>query len=341
MTSMILAAMLALVLTCILSPLSIRMLAKLRVGQPILGYVDNHIDKQGTPTMGGVIFLLAFFVSVLSLFKGEASMTAVVCAAVFGYGTIGFLDDFIKVRYRHNKGLAAYQKIIAQLGLAILLSVYCYRSQLIGGTIVLPFTGTSVEIGFWIIPLAIVVLLGFTNSVNLTDGLDGLASMTTVAYLLPTLALTAWSLSLGQANGAGAAVLQEWQNLLVAGGALLGAVLGFLLFNANPAKIFMGDTGSLAIGGGLAMLALCTKSVLLIPMIGIMFVWSSISVIVQVTVFKLTKKRVFLMAPFHHHLERKGWSETRIGILYAAITLFVGCAVVLATIYFGGGYGAG
>lgn len=334
MLNALLALILSFALVCIAAPTVIRLLARRRAGQPILEYVDNHKCKQGTPTMGGLVVILALAVSTLALVRGRSSMTLVALAATAGYGGVGFLDDFIKVRYRRNKGLAAYQKIIAQFGLALLLAYYCYANELIGTELVLPVTGGTVDIGWGIVPFAVLVMLSVTNTVNLTDGLDGLATATTLAYLVPFAGMLAYVTV--RLEVAAPVLRDEYANLVLFACALVGALFGFLLFNAYPARVFMGDTGSLALGGALGMLALCTRTSLYVPILGIMFVLSGISVIMQVVWYKLTRRRIFLMSPFHHHLERKGWSEPRIAVLYGAVTLLAACALVLATIRFGG-----
>jgi len=326
----------AFVLCLLCAPIVMRVLTRKHVGQPILHYVDNHAAKQGTPTMGGVMFLIAITVATLTLLQGSSRMAGVCLGATLAFGLVGFLDDYIKIRYKKNKGLAAYQKIIAQLGIAALAAWYCYTSEWIGSTIVLPFTHAELDIGWWIIPLAIVVMLAATNSVNLTDGLDGLAGSTVATYFVLFGAVVGCTLLKATNDGMGKAYLDEVGNVLLLCGATVGALLAFLLYNANPAKVFMGDTGSLALGGAVGMTALCTKNALLLLIFGITFVWSSISVILQVVAFKVRKKRIFLIAPFHHHLERKGWSETRICALYCTVTLIVGVAYVVATNYFGG-----
>ena len=223
------------------------------------------------------------------------------------------LDDFIKIIYRHNEGLRPYQKIIGQFGLALIVSLYIYFS----GRTSLNFFGITFDIGAFIIPLVILVLIATTNSVNLTDGLDGLAGGVSFVYLL------IFGILLTLFNSI------EMSNLAIITFSLCGGLLGFLMFNCFPAKIFMGDTGSLALGGFIGTVAVLTGLELILPIMGIMFVLSAVSDILQVLYFKKTKgKRIFLMAPLHHHFEQKGVHENRIVIVYISITAVISLIVL-------------
>jgi len=246
---------------------------------------------------------------------------------IIGYGITGFLDDFIKFKFKRNLGLKAYQKLLFQLAIAIIIALFVYKNEYLGGELIVPFTNKKINIGWWIIPLVIVVFLATTNSVNLTDGLDGLASSTTMCYSLSIISLL-FVLS-SKLNITNTILLMEQQNLIILGSVVVGAMLCFLIYNCFPAKIFMGDTGSLALGAFVACVAIFTKLTLYIPIIGIMFVLSSLSVIIQVAYYKLTKKRVFLMAPLHHHFEKKGVHEVRIVVVYSIITILVGFVCVM------------
>ena len=317
--SFVVAFALCLLLCGMLLPL----LKRLKAGQEILSYVTEHSSKQGTPTMGGIAFILAITL-VSSIFCSWSNRATAVAIAVFvAYGIVGFLDDFIKIKYKHNMGLHAYQKIIVQLAIAVLVAIFVYGDIAIGDKLRIPFTDKQVRIGFWIIPLVIFIYLACTNSVNLTDGIDGLATSTTICFMAGMIALLYRELKVLESIGDTYAYKQT-QDLLTLCFICCGALAAFLLFNCNDAKVFMGDTGSLALGAMVGCVAIFTRMSLFIPILGIMFVVSSVSVIMQVIYFKATKgKRIFLMAPFHHHLQKKKWSETRICVLYSAVTVSI------------------
>ena len=298
-------------------------LRRLKAGQEILLYVTEHSGKQGTPTMGGIAFILA--IALLSgLFCDFSNRATAVAIAVFAaYGVVGFLDDFIKIRYKRNMGLHAYQKIIVQLAIAVLVALFVQSEVSIGDKLRIPFTASEISVGFWIVPLVIFIYLACTNSVNLTDGIDGLATSTTICFLAGMIALLTRELRLLESVGDTYAYRQT-KDIIMLCYLCCGALAAFLLFNSYDAKMFMGDTGSLALGAMVACVAIFTRMSLFIPIVGLMFVWSSVSVILQVTYFKLTKvKRIFLMAPFHHHLQKKKWSETRICVLYSLVTVCI------------------
>ncbi len=298
-------------------------LKRLKAGQEILQYVTEHSGKQGTPTMGGIAFILA--VALMSGFFCNWSnrATAVAIVVFIAYGVVGFLDDFIKIRYKRNMGLHAYQKIIVQLAIAVLVALFVHSEVSVGDKLRIPFTEIEISIGFWIVPLVIFIYLACTNSVNLTDGIDGLAASTTICFLAGMIALLNRELQLLESVGDTYAYNQT-KDVITLCLMCCGALAAFLLFNCNDAKVFMGDTGSLALGAMVACVAIFTRMSLFIPIVGLMFVVSSISVIMQVLYFKLTKgKRIFLMAPFHHHLQKKKWSETRICVLYCIVTVCI------------------
>ena len=300
----------------------IKGLKKLRAGQNILEYVVQHEAKAGTPTMGGIIFIIPIVIVCLIEFT---PVSLVAMSLTLGFGLIGFLDDFIKIKFGRNLGLKAYQKIIAQLGLSAIGAYFVFAYKHIGAGVNIPFVD-EIDFGWGIIPFVIFIYIATTNSVNLTDGIDGLAGITSVGYFVVfSIILTIQYFVNNDSNPESA---EQLFSLIAISVSAVGGLLGYLIFNTSPAKVFMGDTGSLALGATVASVAVMSKNPLFIATSGIMFVWSSISVIVQVIYFKLTKKRVFLMAPFHHHLEMKGMSETKIDILYFALTL-VGGAVSL------------
>ena len=308
----ILSGIVALIFALLLAPLVISVCKKLKASQSILHYVDKHAQKEGTPTMGGFIFLLAMLVGIFFLISEQRFSSFFLILVTLSYALLGFLDDFLKVHFHHNEGLKPYQKIIGQFGLALIVALYIYFS----GRTSLNFFGLNFDIGFFIIPLVVLVLLATTNSVNLTDGLDGLAGGVSFVYLL------IFGIILTLAGNA------EMNNLALVTFSLCGGLLGFLMVNSYPAKIFMGDTGSLALGGFIGTLAVLTGLELILPIMGVMFVLSALSDIIQVLHYKRTKKRVFLMAPLHHHFEQKGVHENRIVVVYIVITTVM-CLSVL------------
>ena len=296
------------------SPFYIKFVRKMSFGQNILGYVKEHASKQGTPTMGGVIFILPTIITSIIFCNKSLSLVLVILSVFLSYAVVGFLDDFIKIKFKRNLGLHAYQKILFQLFIAIIIGIYTYKNGY--SNLYLPFSTKSLDIGLLIIPFSILMYLATTNSVNLTDGLDGLSSGTSISFLAGFVLINSFYMSHANAIFGGLAI----NNISLA---LCGALLGFFMFNFYPAKIFMGDTGSLSLGGIISSLCLFSGTSLYLPILGIMFVWTSISVILQVLHFKRTHKRIFLMAPFHHHLQMKGMYETKITLIYIVITFVV------------------
>lgn len=320
-----LAAWVAFAVGMILAPIVIKLASKLKAGQVVLGYVEQHKSKSGTPTMGGIIFILPIVLSTLLFGYSEINLVAV--STTVAYAILGFLDDFIKVRFKQNLGLRAYQKLIGQFGIAALVAIYAYKSPFVGSEIYLPLSDKTFDLKGWYVPFAMLVLIASTNAVNLTDGLDGLAGSVSVVYFA---VFSVIILLLSSAlDGYGRTIeAKELSTLTVFCGAAIGGVSAFLWRNANPAEIMMGDTGSLALGGAVAALGLFSKSPLLIPFAGIMYVVSCISVIMQVAAFKLTGKRIFKMSPFHHHLEKCGVKEQKIVWWYVIVTLIFGLAAI-------------
>ena len=302
------------------APLVFKLSKKIKAQQTILHYVKEHEGKQGTPTMGGLIFILPAIVVAL-LFFGNDYMLAIIALAVFlAYAILGFLDDFIKVKFKQNLGLRAYQKILGQLGIALIIAIFVYN--FVGSQIIIPFANIELDLGIFIIPLIIFVYVAVVNSVNLIDGLDGLCTSSRICYLFflsAILILTSTNLS-GQA-------LAETQNLITTNYAVLGALFAFLFFNTFPAKIFMGDTGSLGLGGYIATVSIFTKNILLIPILGFVFVVTAVSDIIQVLYYKKTKKRVFKMAPLHHHFQMSGVHENRVVFSYFLVGLILNLIV--------------
>ena len=311
----LLAGLLSFVFAVIISPLVIKWTKKVKFGQNILSYVESHKQKQGTPTMGGIIFIFSAIAATFCLVEKGSFMTYVAMSVFFAFGVLGFLDDFIKIKLKRNLGLRAYQKVIGQLAISLIIGLYVYFTGFVGSNINIPFFDKTVDLGVFIIPFIIFVFIATTNSVNLTDGLDGLAGGTTIAYLVGMGIIIAFNL-----DSLDTITAFQQNNMLIFVFAVVGGVLGFLIFNSHPASIFMGDTGSLALGSVVATSACFTGNALYIPILGLMFVLSTISVIIQVLHFKRTKKRVFLMAPLHHHFEKKGMYETKIVTIYIIIT---------------------
>ena len=329
MFTYLLTALVAFALMLVLGPILIPLLHRLKFGQVEREEGPaSHKQKQGTPTMGGIAFLIAILIATLLFGMSGMEFTLPALLATFAFGLVGFLDDFIKVKLRRNLGLRAYQKIIAQLGISFVIAFWAYRSPFIGSTLYLPFSGGSWDLGVWYIPAMMVVIIAEVNAVNLTDGLDGLSSSVTLVYAL---AMAVMFSILGRSATALGEVLYgvNLESMAIFSMAVVGALLGFLRYNCYPARVFMGDTGSLALGGVVSVLAICSRSVLLLPVMGICFVGSAVSVVLQVGSYKLRHgKRIFKMAPLHHHFELSGMHEARIVTMYTIVTA-VCCAACL------------
>ena len=327
----ILAMLVSFVLVAIIMVPLIKFLRKKKMGQNILKYVDMHSSKSGTPTMGGIGFIICIVIVsfTFGLFNNKLALMSLV--VTIAYSLIGFLDDYIKFKMHRNLGLRPYQKIISQLVVAGAVAAFVYLNpSTIGTKILVPFSGASIDLKWGIIPFVIFIFIATTNSVNLTDGLDGLASITTIVYLF-----SFGLILLLQMQNNSVLNVSEAQGLSQLSGISIGALFGFLLYNSFPAKIFMGDTGSLGLGGLVASLSIFSRNSLYIPILGVMFVASSVSVVLQVVYFKATKgKRIFLMAPLHHHFEKKGYSETKVVCWYGIISLIIGfvCVFILCLI---------
>lgn len=315
----------AAIISIAIGAITIPLLKKLKFGQNILSYVSEHDYKSGTPTVGGIIFISSCIIAYY-VFRSEENRLSEVCVAVFvAYALVGFIDDFIKIKLHRNEGLNPVQKTLFEIIIAIVVSVYAYTRGLTKVSI--PFTNTVVDLKFWYVPLCAFCFIATTNSVNLTDGLDGLAGGVTYVY-----ALVFGSLLLIQVfkGGIRYPVSKEYANVAQFSFCLSGALVGFLFYNTYRATVFMGDTGSLALGGAVAITAALSGNLLFIPIIGITYVASSISVILQVTYFRLSGgKRLFLMAPLHHHFQHKGYAESKIVFGYKFVTLVIGLSVII------------
>lgn len=298
------AVLISFAISAVMGPFVIPFLHKLKFGQNIREEGPKaHQKKAGTPTMGGVMFLLSIIVTSLFFIGKYPEMIPVLFVTV-GFGAVGFLDDLIKIIKKRSEGLTPMQKLVEQFIIACIFAFYCYTR--IGSSILIPFIdGYELDLGFFYIPFCVVVLLGTDNGANLTDGLDGLCASVTV--LIATFFAV---VALG--NNSGIAPIC---------GAVTGSLMGFLLFNVYPAKVFMGDTGSLALGGFVAASACVLKMPLIIILVGFIYLIETLSVMIQVTYFKKTGgKRLFRMTPIHHHFELGGWSETRIVAVFSIIT---------------------
>lgn len=314
---------LTLLFGCVLIPV----LKRFKASQTILHYVKEHMGKQGIPTMGGIIFLLSVTASYFIYTSSYNKYSAVALVIMFSYGVVGFLDDYIKIRFKRNMGLKAYQKILFQLLIALIASFFVYINGLTVLTI--PFTGGEIDLKLWIVPLSMFVFLSLSNCVNLTDGIDGLAGGTSFICFIVLAVLLYVKADMLDLSGI-TLQSEEYKNLFCLAVSGAGAMLGYLFFNGFPAAVIMGDTGSLSLGALIASLAILSGYSLFIPFIGIMFVVSGVSVIAQVFSFQVFGKRVLLMAPFHHHLQQKGYHEAKITMLYMTITL----TISLFTLYF-------
>jgi phospho-N-acetylmuramoyl-pentapeptide-transferase len=302
--------------TLLMGILLLPWLHRLKLGQQVRDDgPKTHLSKSGTPTMGGILFLVPLAVLSLILSKGSREYALTAVLTTIGFGLIGFIDDFIKVVKKRSLGLKAYQKIILQLIVAVALAVYAYNNEYIGSSVVIPFIGTEWDLGILYIPAAVFIIIGTVNSVNLTDGLDGLCAGITliVSATLSIIITAAWKL----ADQQGISWLAEnYQNLIVFSAALTGCCLGFLRYNSHPAQVFMGDTGSLGLGGAVAALSVLLRIPLWLPVIGGIYMAESISVMLQVVSFKLRGKRIFRMAPLHHHFELAGMPETKVVAMF-------------------------
>ena len=308
-------AMIGFLIVIILGPIFIPMLARFKFGQTVRDEgPQSHLAKNGTPTMGGVMMIVAILITGLTRATiSKGLIVGLIC--IVGFGFVGFLDDFIKIKMKRSLGLKAYQKIILQFALALYIAYYQYSASPSATQLVIPFTNHIINLGIWYIPFMMIFIIGTVNAVNLTDGLDGLASGVT---LIVSCFFVLFAVSISNSDVA------------ILAAATAGACLGFLGFNSYPAKVFMGDTGSMALGGAVVAFAVLTNSVLLIPIVGGIYFVEAISVIIQVASFKLTGKRVFKMAPIHHHFEQCGWPETRVVFVFWITTVVLAWIGIIA-----------
>ncbi|HLR21030.1 MAG TPA: phospho-N-acetylmuramoyl-pentapeptide-transferase [Tissierellaceae bacterium] len=293
--------------TLILGPIIIPLLKRLNIGQSVRKEgPKSHLSKSGTPTMGGLIMFVALIITVFS--SGVITQdTYVLILSTLGFGLIGLIDDYLIVVKKDNTGLKPSLKLLGQIVLAIILAIYKSKTSVLGTNLIIPFLKYKyLDLGIFYIPFIVFVVVGTVNSVNLTDGLDGLASGVTL------IVLSFFGL-----------ISMKWgmDDISMFSSALAGSCLGFLVHNSYPAKVFMGDTGSMGLGGAVAAIAVLLNVPLILPIVGGIYFIETLSVIVQVLSFKLTGKRVLLMSPLHHHFEHKGWKETKVVGVFWTVTI--------------------
>jgi phospho-N-acetylmuramoyl-pentapeptide-transferase len=313
MVRVLIAGLIAMVIAVVIGPKFIEALRARRVGQQIRAEGPaGHIVKQGTPTMGGLLILVAAVVPFLSLSVYTLPGLTVLFATI-GCGLIGFLDDYLKVRRRRSLGLSGRWKLLLLAAVTAGVGLTVHETGYLDTEIYFPVVDVNIDLAWFFYPFLFFVIAGTVNGVNLTDGLDGLAAGTAIISLLTLLAIAAISWIRSGPVGERS---DNYLDLAIIGAAMIGAAIGFLWFNAHPAELFMGDTGAMALGGAIAGLAIMTETEVLLVFIGGIFLIEALSVMIQVASFKRTGKRVFLIAPIHHHFEMKAWSETKIMVRF-------------------------
>ncbi|MDD6038029.1 MAG: phospho-N-acetylmuramoyl-pentapeptide-transferase [bacterium] len=312
--SCILAVLIAFVISAVLGPFVIPFLRRLKIGNTEREELESHQKKNGTPTMGGLMILIAITITSL-VFVSEYPMVIPILFVTLGYGLIGFLDDYLKVVLKRSDGLLAWQKMICEIVVTGIFAAYLIIAK-IPLTMLIPFSGGKyLNLGWLALPVMFLAVIGTVNGVNFTDGLDGLASSVTI--LVATFFAV---VAIGTESGIAPIPC-----------AVVGALLGFLLFNVYPARVFMGDTGSLALGGFVSATAYMMQMPIFILIVGMIYWVEILSVMIQVTYFKKTGgKRIFRMAPIHHHFELGGWSETRVVAVFSIVTTLLCLVAYLA-----------
>lgn len=311
--SIVLPLILSILIVVVLGPIVIPKLREMKFGQTIREEgPQSHLAKNGTPTMGGVMIIASILITTL-IFGGVNFFTIIALVSTLGFGLVGFLDDYIKVVKKRSLGLTPKQKIFGQVSLAVLIPLVQVLFKPEMTKLVIPFLNTTLDLGILYIPFMAFVIIGTVNAVNLTDGLDGLSSSITVIVSIFFIAVS---------------IMTGITEVSVFSASVMGACIGFLVFNKYPAKVFMGDTGSMALGGAVIGMATLTNMTLLIPIVGGIYFAEALSVIIQVVSFKTRKKRVFKMAPLHHHFEQCGWKETKV------VKNFCLTGVILLTVAF-------
>ena len=315
------------IMAMVLGPIVIPWLKRMKFGQTIydLG-PESHKKKQGVPTMGGIIFFIpALLCTLIFSIKSGAniSLLAMALLPMVGFGAVGFVDDFIKVKLKRSLGLTPKQKLIPQIIIALALAVWAYVTPQVGSTLVVPFVNWEWDLGIFYIPVMVFILVGTVNSANLLDGLDGLCAGCSLFDFVTMMLICLLMASTG------GEMSSDYMNMAIYAAAMAGALLGFLRFNSHPAGVFMGDVGSFTIGGALMGLMLVTRLSLLLPIIALAMMMSSVSDLIQFAYFRATHgKRFFKMAPLHHHFELSGMPETRVVSMYYIVTVCL-CLVAL------------
>lgn len=304
----------------ILGPVTIPLLTRFKFGQTVRDDGPaSHLKKTGTPTMGGIIFIVPLMLVCLFFYNKYPQILPILLVTI-GFGAVGFIDDFIKVWRKSKDGLYAKQKMFGLLLIATVFTVYIANETTVGTEIIIPFGGIDAVFSlpaWFFIPFTVFVLVATTNAVNITDGLDGLAVGVTLVVMV---FFTIVAMTRG-----------EWDYIKIFSSAVAGGCLGFLAFNTYPAKVFMGDTGSLALGGAVAATAIVMKMSWMLLIVGGIYVVETLSVIIQVVSFKLRGKRIFKMAPLHHHFELLGWKETKVVYMFYIITIIL-CVTAFAAL---------
>jgi phospho-N-acetylmuramoyl-pentapeptide-transferase len=326
------ATLTALFIAFMVGPPLIRALERLRMGQPIRDVGPDHQSKEGTPTMGGLLILLSLLVSVLLWSNLDSRFVWIVIGITSGYGVLGYVDDYRKVKEGHSGGISARAKLFWQTLMAIGVALAIYTAPDFDAHLAVPFfKNFTPDLGIFYVPFAAFVIVATSNGVNLTDGLDGLAIGPVLIAGGTFLILSYAAGHLGIADYLAIKYVPGSGHLAIFCGALIGGGLGFLWFNASPAQLFMGDVGSLALGGALGTMAVLIRQEFLLPIVGGIFVVEALSVMIQVASFKMTGKRVFLMAPIHHHFEKLGWPEQKIVVRFWIVSAILGL-VALSTL---------
>ena len=329
MDRIIYSVIISFILTLALGVAIIPVLKKMKLGQNIRDDgPKSHFSKAGTPTMGGIMFIIPIVLVSLALSTRSYDYVIAAALSTLGFGAIGFIDDFIGTYMKRSLGLRAYQKILGQIIISVLFAFFAYRN--IGSSIYIPFANMEWDLGYFYIPIIAFIMIGTVNSVNLTDGLDGLASGVTLIVAMTMSIIAAFAAYAMQENGF-IYIADNYKNLAIFSAAMTGACLGFLRFNTHPAKVFMGDTGSMALGGGVVAVMILLRMPLLLPIIGGVYMAESLSVILQVISFKSRGKRIFRMSRLHHHFELGGMPETRVVAMFMIATALL-CLIGLLAV---------
>lgn len=314
-STILIPALLAFLISAALGPILIPILRRIKAGQTVrTDGPKSHLAKNGTPAMGGFIFILAICIIGFFYARTHTKLYPILFVTL-GFAVIGFMDDYIKIVLKRSMGLRAWQKMLGQIVITVAFGVYLFFYSGVSTSVWVPFIETPLNLGIFSIPIMVIAVLGTVNGANFTDGLDGLASTVTLVISIFFTIASVWLNA----------------DVEVITSALAGALIGFLLFNAHPAKVFMGDTGSLALGGFVVATAYMTQLPIFILFVGFIYLAEVLSVMIQVSYFKMTKgKRIFKMAPIHHHFELSGWKETKVVAVFAIITAFLSCIALLS-----------